>query len=158
MLTGSALFTGVPIKLGPSAEHAFDTRKGAVLLCDPVTKVWIEQGATLLKAWGYSLAKQILESEDKTKKHGYFVVTEVHYTKRCLISCWSRKSESTSGGLDVGTSVAPLPSAELKGDKNFKDTYSGWVKCPGDQHTVRSSGITLTHITELARYGLCDLC
>src|ERR1700731_94058 len=132
------MFTGFPASIGPALEYSSHSGDGALLLCDPITKEWIEQGVTKLKDWGYSQAREILRTEKQTRKYGYFVVTGVHRTSRCLIHCWADHHKSFSNSLGFSTSPS-FVSARIEGTTGKEGSHIGWVKCPDKDHFVCTS-------------------
>jgi hypothetical protein len=125
-------------------------------LCDPITKEWIEQGVTKLKEWGYAQAKVILSTEKETRKYGYFVVTGVHRTSRCLLHCWTDYHKSMSKNFGFSNSPS-FVSAKLEGTTRRGRAHSGWVKCPNEDHLVCTS-VKLANPLEHARNGIRGGC
>lgn len=117
-------------------DYDRSANEGAILLCDPITKEWVEQGSSRIKNWGYSIAEQIFQNEKQTKDRGYFVVTGIHRTRRCLIHCWENRENSVSMSVRQETSITPLASAELEAHSKINTQNLGWIKCPDAKHSV----------------------
>ena len=156
-LTDSTIFTGFPASIGPFLNYKTESTDGAILLCDPLTKEWVEQGNSKVKEWGYTLADQIFRTEKATRLRGYFVVTGTHRTKRCLIHCWDHREKSVSAGVNFETDLLPGPAIQVDGHKSGNVANRGWVKCPDKEYLVTVLSPDLL-IIELAGDGVCGGC
>ena len=126
------MFVGFPTSVGGDIGYDSEENSGAILLCDPITKEWAEQGKSRLKIWGSSIAEKIFNEEPETRDRGFLVVTGIHRSRRCLIHCWEEQNQSRSGSLRIETPLLPVGRAEVEGHLNGSSRNLGWHRCPAD--------------------------
>jgi hypothetical protein len=103
----------------------------AFLYCEEIMCKRIKLDSHILKDWGKSNARHILNAYRETRKHGFMIITAVHGAKRCELKCWKDErsgfSGTTSGNLGgIGFQVTPIVGAHFeRGREN-----SGWISRP----------------------------